>query len=129
MKSDPVHHPAHYTRGGYETIEFIEQYFDDSYIGGQVIKYVSRAGHKDPALYRQDIEKALWYARRMAERPVARWHMQDIGREPDTFEADLDLFVSAKSLPPVIRRVISTAFYGYWDRTVEALVAHRDRAD
>ena len=45
---DPVNHPAHYTDGQIEVIDFI----DDkqlSYCLGNAVKYISRAGKKDPA--------------------------------------------------------------------------------
>lgn len=119
--NDPVNHPAHYTRGGYETIDFIEQYFDDSYIGGQVVKYVSRAGYKDRALYKQDLEKARWYARRMMERHVARWHMQDIGRNVESWDADLLAFADSKLLGEAEKAVLDNTFRGYWDKVVEGL--------
>ena len=55
---DPVSHPSHYTYGKIETIDYIE----DKGLGfnlGNVVKYVSRAGHKDDII--QDLEKARWY--------------------------------------------------------------------
>lgn len=57
-KDDPVNHPAHYTEGGIETIDFIEA----KHLGfclGNVVKYVVRAGKKDDQL--QDLKKARWY--------------------------------------------------------------------
>ena len=59
---DPVNHPPHYTKGGIETIDFIEAK-DLNYRLGNVIKYVSRAGKKDsdPIV---DLEKAAWYLQR-----------------------------------------------------------------
>lgn len=60
---DPVNHPAHYTRGGIETIDVIEAWGLDFHIGNAV-KYLSRAGHKDPAKAIEDLRKAEWYIRR-----------------------------------------------------------------
>ena len=43
--SDVINHPSHYTGGGIETIDFIEA----KGLGfnlGNVVKYVSRCGHK-----------------------------------------------------------------------------------
>lgn len=59
---DSVNHPPHYTKGGIETIDFIEAK-DLNYRLGNVVKYVSRAGKKnsDPI---EDLEKALWYLQR-----------------------------------------------------------------
>lgn len=58
LKHDPVARPAHYTRGGIEVIDFIE----DQGLGyrlGNVVKYVSRAGFKSNAV--EDLKKARWY--------------------------------------------------------------------
>lgn len=60
---DPVNHPAHYTDGKYETIEFIERH-GFSFHEGNAIKYISRAGKKDPGKMIEDLEKALWYIKR-----------------------------------------------------------------
>lgn len=60
---DPVNHPAHYTDGKYETIEFIERH-GFSFHEGNAIKYISRAGKKDPGKTIEDLEKALWYIKR-----------------------------------------------------------------
>jgi hypothetical protein len=56
--SDPVNHPAHYKVGGIETIDFIEAK-KLNYNLGNVVKYVTRADHKNNRL--QDLEKARWY--------------------------------------------------------------------
>ena len=62
-KDDPVNHPAHYTDGRIEVIEFIE----DKRLGyclGNAVKYISRAGKKDPAKEVEDLRKAVWYIER-----------------------------------------------------------------
>ena len=64
---DMVNHPAHYTDGKIEVIEYIE----DKRLGyclGNAIKYISRAGKKDKAKEIEDLKKAAWYiARRIKE--------------------------------------------------------------
>jgi hypothetical protein len=60
---DPVNHPSHYTDGKYETIEFIERH-GFSFHEGNAVKYISRAGKKDPTKTIEDLEKALWYIKR-----------------------------------------------------------------
>ena len=57
-KKDLVNHPEHYTKGGIEVIDFIEAK-ELNYHLGNVIKYVSRAGHKADRL--EDLQKAHWY--------------------------------------------------------------------
>lgn len=62
--TDPVNHPAHYTVGGVETIDFIEAK-GLGYHLGNVIKYVTRADHKGQKL--EDLKKAQWYLNRAIE--------------------------------------------------------------
>lgn len=60
--------PSHYRRA-IEVADFIETYELD-FFAGNVVKYVARAGHKDPSKKVEDLEKALWYMTRKVE--VAR---------------------------------------------------------
>ena len=46
--NDIVNHPAHYTDGKIEVIEFIEDK-GLNFHRGNAVKYISRAGKKDPA--------------------------------------------------------------------------------
>ena len=66
---DAVNHPAHYKVGGIETIDFIKAKLTPEefkgYLLGNVLKYASRAGHKDNAV--QDAGKLAWYANKLAE--------------------------------------------------------------
>lgn len=72
---DEIYSPAHYTRGGIETIDFIEAKGLD-YRLGCVVKYVSRAGHKgDRSQYLQDLKKARWYLDRAIRRA-------ELGKDP-----------------------------------------------
>ena len=62
-ENDPVSHPSHYTDGNIEVIDFIE----DKNLGfhlGNAVKYISRAGKKDPAKEVEDLQKAVWYINR-----------------------------------------------------------------
>ncbi len=63
MSDDPVNHPGHYTSGAIEVIDFIEdQQFP--YHLGNAVKYICRAGKKDPDKLIEDLEKAVWYLKR-----------------------------------------------------------------
>jgi hypothetical protein len=62
---DKVNNPFHYNYGGMESIDFIEAK-GLNFNRGNVIKYVSRAGHKDDEI--QDLKKASWYINREIER-------------------------------------------------------------
>ena len=58
-----INHPAHYGNGEqdpYEAIKVIEAWQLDFHLGN-VIKYISRAGKKDPEKLLEDLEKAKWY--------------------------------------------------------------------
>lgn len=60
---DPVNRPSHYTDGKIEVIDYIE----DKKLGfclGNAIKYISRAGKKDPTKEIEDLKKAKWYIER-----------------------------------------------------------------
>lgn len=61
--NDVVNHPDHYTDGGIETIDFIEAKKLPYHLGNAV-KYISRAGKKDPEKTVEDLKKAVWYINR-----------------------------------------------------------------
>ena len=64
---DPINHPSHYTDGKIEVIDFIE----DKKLGfhlGNAVKYIARAGKKDPAKKVEDLQKAAWYILREIDR-------------------------------------------------------------
>lgn len=64
---DPVE-PSHYTRlGAYSPVDVIEIWGLDFNLGN-AIKYIGRAGHKDPTKYTEDLKKAAWYLSRAIER-------------------------------------------------------------
>ena len=58
--NDIVNHPSHYTDGGIETIDFIEAK-KLNFCRGNAVKYIARAGKKDPAKEIEDLQKAVWY--------------------------------------------------------------------
>ena len=63
IENDIVNKPAHYTDGKIEVIEFIE----DKKLGfclGNAVKYIARAGKKDPIKEVEDLQKAEWYIKR-----------------------------------------------------------------
>lgn len=57
---DAVNHPAHYNQGKIEVSEFIADQ-KLNFFCGNVVKYICRAGKKDPAKLLEDMRKALWY--------------------------------------------------------------------
>lgn len=66
--TDNVNHPAHY--GGkenlYEAIKVIEAW-ELGFCLGNAVKYIARAGKKDPAKRIEDLQKAAWYINREIE--------------------------------------------------------------
>ena len=64
--NDPVNHPAHYCDGGIETLDYIVAKKLDFFLG-QVCKYISRAGKKDPEKEVEDLKKARFYLDRKIE--------------------------------------------------------------
>lgn len=60
---EKVDHPDHYNVGKIEVIDAIEDWGLDFCLGN-VVKYISRAGHKDPNKVVEDLKKAAWYLQR-----------------------------------------------------------------
>lgn len=66
--SNNVSHPSHYANGWSNGAEVIDLTEHLSFCAGNVVKYVCRAGRKDPDKYVEDLEKARWYLDREIER-------------------------------------------------------------
>jgi len=68
--ADAVVHPSHYNTGKIEVIDFITDQ-KLNFCRGNAVKYICRAGRKDPAKEIEDLEKAVFYLndeiRRMKE--------------------------------------------------------------
>lgn len=64
-----VNHPSHYGGGEniYEAIKIIEHY-NLGFCDGNALKYIVRAGKKDPSKHIEDLEKARWYIDRLLTR-------------------------------------------------------------
>lgn len=73
---DMVNHPAHYTKGRFETIEVLEdiaQHYRDpvqAFLVCQAIKYLSRAPLKGSL--GEDVQKAKWYLDRLVSKLVVK---------------------------------------------------------
>ena len=65
--TDNVNHPNHYTgfTNGAEVIDIAEHL---NFNRGNVLKYVTRAGTKDPERELEDLEKARFYLNREIEK-------------------------------------------------------------
>jgi len=66
--SDPVNHPKHYTQGSLELIDAVDG-LQLGFYQGNIMKYVVRYKHKHDTqeLRIQDLEKALFYLKRLIE--------------------------------------------------------------
>lgn len=105
-KEDVINHPSHYTDGKYEVIDFIEDYRLPFHLGNAV-KYICRAGKKDPDKYVEDLKKALWYLR--------RWNkLHKLAGMPRNAKIDVSDFCNDKGLRyiPELKDVIVDICYG-----------------
>lgn len=91
--NDPVNHPSHYTDGGIETLDFILAKKMD-FLTGQVCKYISRAGKKDPAKEIEDLEKARFYLNRKIDLLKSR---QKVDSTAQDFNIDIQNIVIGTS--------------------------------
>lgn len=65
--NNPVERPAHYTFGKIEVLEAITDW-QLNFSRGSAVKYLVRAGRKDPATEIQDLKKAAYFIAREIER-------------------------------------------------------------
>ena len=89
--NDPVNHPAHYTTGKIEVMDFIEDK-NLNFALGNTVKYIARCGHKVDAGMTlaakelEDLKKAAWYlSREIKTRTRA---LQNAQKEDDQSAAD-----------------------------------------
>jgi CO dehydrogenase/acetyl-CoA synthase alpha subunit len=63
---DNINHPKHYNQyQGLEIIDLVEQM---NFNRGNAVKYIARAGFKNPETEIEDLKKALWYIEREISR-------------------------------------------------------------
>lgn len=65
--NNTVNHPKHYNQGRIECIEYILDK-EMNFCRGNAVKYITRAGLKDPDKEIEDLEKAIFYLNREIER-------------------------------------------------------------
>lgn len=62
---DNVNHPSHYTQGKFEVLDMIESITGEgyeSYLVGNIVKYISRYKHKNGC---EDLKKAEFYLKKL----------------------------------------------------------------
>ena len=79
-----VKNPSYYNRGKIEVWEFIEDQGLD-YHTGNAVKYIARAGFKDPLKEVEDLQKAVAFL----ERKIKVLTNIEVGKENKTFEEGL----------------------------------------
>ena len=67
MREEEINHPDYYRSGGIEAIDFIDAHRLNFNLGN-VIKYVTRAGHKEGEETLTALSKARWYLEHEIER-------------------------------------------------------------
>lgn len=87
---DPINHPRHYTAyNGIEVIDLTEQL---NFNRGNAVKYIARAGLKDPATELEDLAKAHWYIERelaRVEKEQAKYSGDHESSEADDIDENL----------------------------------------
>lgn len=68
---DPVNHPPHYTRLNPQPLDIIDAW-ELSFYPAQVLKYIARAGFKDPKKLLEDLKKAEVYLQRWIRKVQAQ---------------------------------------------------------
>lgn len=63
IQPEAVNHPEHYSPGTYEAINVIEAH-NLGFCLGNAVKYILRAGKKNPTKTKEDLDKAIWYLNR-----------------------------------------------------------------
>lgn len=73
IKKEAVDHPDHYggAENPYEAIKVIRAW-DLGFSLGNTVKYISRAGKKDPNKRLEDLQKALWYLKEEIDNELKR---------------------------------------------------------
>lgn len=65
-RPDLVNHPPHYTFGKFEVIDVLEDW-ELNFHKANAVKYIARAGRKNPDKEVEDLKKAIWYLQRNIE--------------------------------------------------------------
>lgn len=65
---DPVNSPSHYAEGWSNGAEVIDITENLNFNRGNAVKYIARAGRKNPLKTVEDLKKARWYIDRELKR-------------------------------------------------------------
>lgn len=67
--NDMINWPKHYNTGKIQPIDVIEDWKLDFRLAS-ALKYIARAGKKDPSKTKQDLEKCIWYVQRFIDKEL-----------------------------------------------------------
>lgn len=85
---DNVNHPSHYADGWSNGAEVIDITENLNFNRGNAVKYIARAGKKDPAKELEDLQKAEFYLKREIQLVTKRWD------NPPTYQVDVEPLIS-----------------------------------
>lgn len=68
-EEDMIRWPSHYNTGKIQPIDVIEDWRLDFRLAS-ALKYIARAGKKDPTKTKQDLEKCIWYVQRYIDKEL-----------------------------------------------------------
>lgn len=102
--TDEIDHPEHYTDGGYETWDFIED-VGLNYKEGNAVKYISRAGKKTTSSVK-DIQKAIAYIQSLVN---------------DKPSEKLNRFATSKKLERFLEVALYNIYHRHYTSAVENL--------
>ena len=88
QKGDAVNHPSHYNRGKIECIDYIQDQ-QLNFCRGNAIKYIVRAGMKDPDKEIEDLKKAIFYIKQEISDIEKRQEAMGNDRDPDEHPAQV----------------------------------------
>lgn len=84
--NETVDHPSHYNTGSIEVIDAIEDW-ELGFNLGNAVKYIARAGKKDPTKECEDLKKAAWYLQRAisaVDEPIQIEISQRVKEKPES---------------------------------------------
>ena len=118
---DNVNHPSHYTDGKYEVIDVIESWVLNYHLGN-ALKYISRAGKKDPDKEIEDLEKAAWYLKRMKDKYLfcSSFFAVRVGLQ---LKPDPRDYAADKDLPPTLQEAVLALYEGDIPKALERVEA------
>jgi hypothetical protein len=68
-EEDMIEWPKHYNMGKIQPIDVIEDWKLDFRLAS-ALKYIARAGKKDPTKTKEDLEKCIWYVQRYIDKEL-----------------------------------------------------------